>query len=205
MRQQGYWALQMNNSQKRECFGMLSLRGSLRQARSRKGLGFMQVAWGWGQAMLAWLETTHAPPHSFSVRWEPPGPALPWCSVGFKATWKRKVHSLCWRTPPAPTMPPSSSSLFPPGRTDDSPFLNKAILPHLIHMLCLDFSIWHTKTRIFWSQTAPAPLTGGLKVQGQAGLHSETLSQKRKKKIHLMIGSNSYLMYHWAKCYNSWV
>jgi hypothetical protein len=65
---------------------MLSLRGSLRQARSRKGLGFMQVAWGWGQAMLAWLETTHAPPHSFSVRWEPPGPALPWGSVGFKGT-----------------------------------------------------------------------------------------------------------------------
>jgi hypothetical protein len=55
--------------------------------------------------------------------------------------------------------PPSSSSLFPPGRTGDSPFLNKAILPHPIHMLYLDSSIWNTKTRIFWSQTAPLPLT----------------------------------------------
>jgi hypothetical protein len=55
-------------------------------------------------------------------------------------------------------MPPSSSSLSLPGRMSDSPFLNKAILFHPIHMLCLDSSIWSTKTKIFWSKTAPAPL-----------------------------------------------
>jgi hypothetical protein len=39
-----------------------------------------------------------------------------------------------------PTMSPSSSSsLSSPGRTDDSPSLNKAILPHPIHVFCLDF------------------------------------------------------------------
>jgi hypothetical protein len=38
------------------------------------------------QTTLTWLETTHASPHLFIVGWEPPGPALPWGSVGFKGT-----------------------------------------------------------------------------------------------------------------------
>jgi hypothetical protein len=40
-------------------------------------------------------------------------------------------------------------SLSSPDRIDDSPFLNKAILPHPIHVLCLDFSIWNARTKIF--------------------------------------------------------
>jgi hypothetical protein len=60
-----------------------------------------------------------------------------------KAPEKEKL-ALCQRTPPAPTMPLSS-----PGRMGDSPSLNKAFLPHPIHVLCLDFSIWSTKIKIF--------------------------------------------------------
>jgi hypothetical protein len=113
------------------------------------------------QITLIWLGTAHAPLHSFIIGWQPPGHALPWGSVGFKGSWKRKACSLCWWTPPVPTVPSAFSSLSSLGRTGDSPFLNKAMLLHPIHMLCLDFSIWSTKTRIFWSQTAPAALTFG--------------------------------------------
>jgi hypothetical protein len=65
----------------------------------------------------------------------------------------KETQTVCWQTPPTPTVPSAFSSLSSPGRTGDSLFLNKAILPHPIHVLCLDFSIWSTKTRIFWSQT----------------------------------------------------
>jgi hypothetical protein len=49
-----------------------------------------------------------------------------------------------------PRDPSPSSSLSSPGRTGDSPFLNKAILPHTIHIFCLDSSIWSRRTKIFW-------------------------------------------------------
>jgi hypothetical protein len=114
-----------------------------------------------GQTTLTCPGTAHAPPHLVIIRWEPPGLALPWGSVDFKGIWKRKAHSLCQHTSPAPTVPSASSSLSSPGGTGDSPFLNKAILPHPIHVLCLDFSIWSTKTGIFWSQTAPVLVTFG--------------------------------------------
>jgi hypothetical protein len=104
------------------------------------------------------LGTAHAPFHSLIIGWEPPGPTLLWGSVGFKGTWKRKVLSFCQQTPLASTMPPSSSSSLS-SLAERAPFLNKAILPHPIHVVCLDFSIWSTKYRIFWSQTVPAPLT----------------------------------------------
>jgi hypothetical protein len=100
-----------------------------------------------------------------SPGWEPPMPSPlssllgrnllacpPWDSIGFKNTWKRKALYLCWQTPPVSTMSPSSASLFSPGRTGDSLSLSKAILPHPIHLLCLDFLIRSTKTRIFSSQ-----------------------------------------------------
>jgi hypothetical protein len=82
----------------------------------------------------------------------------PMSSVGFIGAWEIKAHSLCWWTPPGPTVPSASSSLSSPDGTGDSPFLNKAILSHLIHVLCLGFSIWSTKSRIFWSQTASVPV-----------------------------------------------
>jgi hypothetical protein len=48
---------------------------------------------GMGQSTLTWLGTTHAAPHSFIFGWEPPSTGLPWGSVGFKGTWKRKALS----------------------------------------------------------------------------------------------------------------
>jgi hypothetical protein len=62
--------------------------------------------------------------------------------------------SLSLQTPPVPTVPSSSASLSSPGRTSESPSLNKAILPHSIHVLCLDFYTWSTK-----SQTTPVQVT----------------------------------------------
>jgi hypothetical protein len=70
---------------------------------------------GMAQTTLTWLGTTCGPPHSVHHWWEPPEPARPWGSVDFKGTWKRKAHSLCQQTPPAPTMPSASSSLPSPG------------------------------------------------------------------------------------------
>jgi hypothetical protein len=49
---------------------------------------------------------------------------------------------------------------FPIWQNGWLPSLSIAILPHPIHVLCLDFSIWSTKPRIFLSQTVPVPLTG---------------------------------------------
>jgi hypothetical protein len=82
-----------------------------------------------GQTALTWLGAAHAPSHSFIIGWEPPVPALLWGSVSFKGTWKRKALSLCQWTPPVPTVF-SASSLYSPGRTSDSHFLNKDILLH---------------------------------------------------------------------------
>jgi hypothetical protein len=83
----------------------------LRQARS---LGLMCVAWGWPRPPSHGWEPPMPLP-TLSLLGEPPGPALPWGSVGFKGTWKEKGLSLCWQTPPAPTMPSASSSLPSPG------------------------------------------------------------------------------------------
>jgi hypothetical protein len=62
-----------------------------------------------GQTTLTLLGTAHAAPLSFIIGWEPPGPALPWDSVGFKGTWKGKARSLGQRPhlcPPCPLLLP---------------------------------------------------------------------------------------------------
>jgi hypothetical protein len=83
-------------------------------------------------------------PTQFTIGWEPPGPALLWDSVGFRGTRKRKALSL----PADSIYNHRTLCFFFPGRVGDSPVLNKALLLHSIHMLCLDFSIWGTQTKI---------------------------------------------------------
>jgi hypothetical protein len=81
-----------------------------------------------GQTTPTWLGTTRAPPHSFIIEWEPPGPAVPWGRVGLK-TCKRKALSLGWGTPPAPIV--LSSFCFPSlSWQDRRPFLSIK-LPYL--------------------------------------------------------------------------
>jgi hypothetical protein len=62
----------------------------------------------------------------------------------------------------------------------DSPFLNKAILPHPIHVLCLDFSIWSTIQDLLITDCTSAVNTGpeqGLIKCGHTGLPSARGSQ----------------------------
>jgi hypothetical protein len=52
------------------------------------------------------------------------------------------------------TSPPPQPFFFPFHTWQNQwlPSLNKAILPHPIHVLCLDSSIWRTKTKVYWEQ-----------------------------------------------------
>jgi hypothetical protein len=37
----------------------------------------------------------------------------------------------------------------------DSSSLNKALLPHPMHVFCLESSIWNSRTKIFWKHHFP--------------------------------------------------
>jgi hypothetical protein len=87
------------------------------------------------------------------------GGNLPWGSVGFKGTWKRKACSLSPRAPPAPTIYFAFPSLSLPGRTGDSPFLNKRYPTSPHQCALLGFFHLEYKNQDLWSQTAPVLLT----------------------------------------------
>jgi hypothetical protein len=98
------------------------LRGSLRQAR-------LGIVW---DCSPSW---PRAPPLSPQVR-----------RVGW---WVSPPPSSRWYKNDLPRDPGPSSSLLLPGRMADSPSLNKAVLPHPTHVLCLDSSTWNARTKIW--------------------------------------------------------
>jgi hypothetical protein len=128
--------------------------GRLEVGKFRAHVGCLEM----GQTTLTWLGTAHTAPFSFIIGWEPPGPALPWDSVGFKGTWKGKARSLGQRPhlcPPCPLLLP-----FPHLAGWVTPLLSIK-LSYLTPTTCSAWIFFHLehKTRIFWWQTAPALLT----------------------------------------------
>jgi hypothetical protein len=98
------------------------------------------------QITLTWLGMAPAPPHSFIIGWEPPGPALHVSVLIVKAPEKEK-HNFSARELHLP--PPYSLLLLPfPHMTEQvTPLFS--IKQSYFTLFCWDFSFWSTKIRIF--------------------------------------------------------
>jgi hypothetical protein len=114
-----------------------------------------------GQTTLTWLGTTYAPPHSFIIGWEAPGPALPWGRVGFKGICKRKAWSLGQRTPPVPTV--LSFFCFPSLTWQDRWPLLSIKLPYFTPSMC---SAWIFPFGARKPRSSDHRLQGALLIQG---------------------------------------
>jgi hypothetical protein len=93
-----------------------------------------------GDCSLSWLKSSSPLPTVRGARWWPTRSPPP------SSTWYKND----------PPKDPSPSSSFPsPGRMDDSLSLNEIILPHRVHVLCLDSSTQNARAKIFWKHGLP--------------------------------------------------